>query len=1171
MFKKAIGFCMALALTLSCVQPAFAAETEVTGQPAETAITITNNVGTPDTVKVDSVKENDVVKVYSTDKDTNPLTMGVVIGESTTSITMYVNQLGASAGKVYVTVTSASKSESTRTMKDYAAETQTGKLSDANIDVLNNVTGEFDRIDIKSGIKSGDIVRVYTSASAATPIATTVSGGTSASLFIGQLGAGAGSVFVSFQESGKLEGERFEKKYDAEKGSTELVADNITVVNNYKIKDTVTVDAAAALKKDDVVNVYTSLTATTPLGTGKASADNAAVAIELELGAAAGTAYVAVKAVGSNESKRTAVKYDSETTAAPDITKDKDIIKVTNNYGASDTVVVSGLAKDDVIKVYTTANSATPVEATAAEADGKYTATATLELPGTGAGKIYVTLTKKDRAESTKVTVAYGAEPTSSAIDANNIIPTNNATGTADTVVVKGSDVVILDAGDVLKVYKSLTDKVVLNGTEGAGTTVTADDATAKEVTISITQLGTAAGKVYVTITKKDKLESPRTAKEYSAEDATPQLAAEAVTVVNNDGTDKDTITVGTETNKLAEGDVVRVYMDNNAKTAAVKEVTVAKDKTSVEVTGVTLTKTGGKIYVTVQKDKTNESTRTAVSYESEITAQLKADTVEITNNYGANDTIKFTGLSAGDTVKVYKLASGDNKIDEATVADGKDFAEISAELPTSAAGKIYVSLTKKDKTESARVAVSYKVEPTTDGPSKIDVKNNITGTDDIVQVDASFVKGDIIKVYRAASGNEVLKEMAVTEDTATSVTISITQLGVTAGKVYVTVTQANKLESERIPVAYTAETPTKALDPKTAVTIVNNAGTDKDTITVTGLKEGDVVNVYADTKTTSTYIETATVAKDGNSVEIKTAKLVKTGGKVYISLKNSGANESGRIAVSYDTEISAVPKIGTVTNNYVGTKDKIVVKAVDIDDIVTVYNANEKIVKTATAKADLEVEVDQLGITAGKVYVTLTKKDKAESAKVTVSYKAEPVSTFLKTYKVETNNIKGSSDTVTVTGLTKGDIVKVYTVATGGTSVDATADDDGKATATLDLGSKAGRVYITIQRANEHESTRTAVSFTTEVTVAPTAANIMVMNNPGEEDSVIVSGLKAGDLVTVYDDKGVSLNTATVADGKTGATVNVKLNTTAGKVLVSVTGKNKDESVKVAKTYIAE
>ncbi|WP_162848572.1 carboxypeptidase regulatory-like domain-containing protein [Paenibacillus nanensis] len=100
-------------------------------------------------------------------------------------------------------------------------------------------------------------------------------------------------------------------------------------------------------------------------------------------------------------------------------------------------------------------------------------------------------------------------------------------------------------------------------------------------------------------------------------------------------------------------------------------------------------------------------------------------------------------------------------------------------------------------------------------------------------------------------------------------------------------------------------------------------------------------------------------------------------------------------------------------------------------------------------------------------------------------------------------------------------------------------------------------------------------VPASTPVSESPHPANISIANNlSGRLDTITVTGLKAGDLISVYRtaDDADKLGEATVAEGQTSAIVKVlQLGAESGQVYVSVTSLGKLESARVVKAYSAE
>ena len=113
--------------------------------------------------------------------------------------------------------------------------------------------------------------------------------------------------------------------------------------------------------------------------------------------------------------------------------------------------------------------------------------------------------TSKTLLESDRTMKAYLGEQISNAPLSGNIAVVNNKIGKPDTITVSG-----IVATDKVKVYSAATGGVVL----GTVTVATSQNM----ATISITQLGTTSGSVYVSVTSVGKLESARTAQTYTAE-----------------------------------------------------------------------------------------------------------------------------------------------------------------------------------------------------------------------------------------------------------------------------------------------------------------------------------------------------------------------------------------------------------------------------------------------------------------------------------------------------------------------------------------------------------------------------------------------------------------------------------------------------------------------------
>ncbi|MEH7307904.1 outer membrane protein assembly factor BamB family protein [Neobacillus drentensis] len=87
-----------------------------------------------------------------------------------------------------------------------------------------------------------------------------------------------------------------------------------------------------------------------------------------------------------------------------------------------------------------------------------------------------------------------------------------------------------------------------------------------------------------------------------------------------------------------------------------------------------------------------------------------------------------------------------------------------------------------------------------------------------------------------------------------------------------------------------------------------------------------------------------------------------------------------------------------------------------------------------------------------------------------------------LKSGQVKLTNNKSKSDTVKVTGLKKGDTIKIYNASSKGKLLATKKASSSSTTISIkQLGKKAGKVYLTVTRTGMSESSRTAVAFKSE------------------------------------------------------------------------------------------
>ncbi|MEB4888163.1 MULTISPECIES: hypothetical protein [Priestia] len=262
------------------------------------------------------------------------------------------------------------------------------------------------------------------------------------------------------------------------------------------------------------------------------------------------------------------------------------------------------------------------------------------------------------------------------------------------------------------------------------------------------------------------------------------------------------------------------------------------------------------------------------------------------------------------------------------------------------------------------------------------------------------------------------------------------------------------------------------------------------------------------------------------------------------------------------------------VTNNK-GKDDVIAVSGIAKGDIVKVYNTSSKgtllASKTSTGPS-ATLTTKQVGEKAGKVYVTVSRSGMSESDRVAVGFSGEQSNT-LSSSQVKITNNKGKDDVIAVSGIAKGDIVKVYNANSKGTVLASKTSTGSSATLTTkQVGQKAGKVYVTVARSGMTESVRTAISFAGEQSNALQSSQVKVVNNKGKADSVTVSKISKGDVVKVYNASSKGTLLASKESGGTSTTLSIKqLGQKAGKVYVTTTNPGMTESTRTAVNYSAE
>lgn len=561
-----------------------------------------------------------------------------------------------------------------------------------------------------------------------------------------------------------------------------------------------------------------------------------------------------------------------------------------------------------------------------------------------------------------------------------------------------------------------------------------------------------------------------------------------------------------------------------------------------------------------------------------------------------SHDTVVVSGLLPGDVVKVYADGGAVYPLGTASVSGGATSAPISIGQLGAAGGHIYVTVTRPSYSESRRIVKSFPAEPISDAPAATMIRaaNRAGGSGDTVTVRGLHV-GDIVRVYADATKSNLLGSGTVTSSTTDGTVISVSPLDAGGGVLYVTVTEQGKRESRPTEKAYEGEAET-AKPQINQIRVINELGGSHDRVVVSGLQPGDVVKVYASESAVSPLAQT-TVASGSTTADISVALPLPHNGKpaIYVTVTSGPLRESARVSKQYNEEPvtpAVAPGMIVVTNMEAGTQDRVEVVGLTAGDVVKVYAGptDPQTIGTETVGTDSSravILVDQLGRSAGHVYVSVTSGGKGESGRTIKSYAAEQASAAPGRDDIKIVNGVGANDWITVYGVQAGDIVKVYAEEAADAPIGSATTASGAESAVVFAGlpgSGYGVVYVSVTRANEEESARTPKIYNAEPVTMPVSANSIRVINSTEAnggDEITVTGLTSGDTVKVYPDATTQTPLQTVLGADAAATVSegasvvtigrLQLSAEGGKVYVTVTSRERRESARTVKAYDAE
>ncbi len=1035
---------------------------EVVPPVATASVNVGNNSGDADNVIVSGLQAGDIIKVYG-----NASLLGtgtVATGSTSVNIPVTLIPLG---GNVNVTLT-RNGVESVPTVVTYAAEV-VAAIDPANVNITNeiNVTSV---IDVTS-LQPNDIVRVYADG---TLLDTQTANGQGVVQLNATLSPTGGAVSLVVERNGVLS-----LPVLVNYGAVlipNIPAANVTPQNNYGDNDTVTV---TGVDEGLTVTIYED---NEVLGSATVPASGT-VTIDLTLTPTGGTVYATAKYLGI-ESDPVAVNYGRE--VVPPI--DAALVTVANNTGGSDTVSFVSLVSGDLITVY---KDGAVLGTGTVSAAGTVVINATLTPQG---GTIAVTR-QHNGIESAPTSIPYNSEP-GPVLDPASIDVTN-ATGSNDMIDVTG-----LEPGDTIRVVDA-NDTVVGTGIANASGVVM----------FQVTLLPEGGALTFVLT--RDQLDSDPVQVNYPAEPPAP--ANPPVAVVDSINADIGTVTV----TNLQPGTVANVYDDDNTLLG-----TAPADGTGKATISFKFLKAQGKLFVRAFANGVETTVLTFDYQDIEVDSTPGIVSAALTSISGSQGTVTVTGAQPGDILKVY----GPNNVVLGTgTADTNGQALIVFTFPTAAGDLRVTSTTNGTETDLVNLPYSGVDIPATPTPAAaLSNINNDQGT-----VTATGLQsGDVVTVY--GPNNVVLGTANVGSDGQAVVTFSFPT---SDGALTVTSTR-NGTETNIVVLPYSGVTLPATPTPVAALSGINGA---QGVVTVTGVAVGQTVRVYSDTN-----VQLAEITADGNGAAVLPFTFPTTAGELSVRTLSNGT-ETEIAVLPYSNITLPVANPTAALTDITGAQGTVEVSDAQPGDVIKVYGPGNTVLGTAVANGSGQATVVFTFTTAdGDLNVTYTRNG-TETAIITLPYSGVDIPATPQPAAVITN-INSNQGTITATGIDPGETVTVYddNNAVLGTGVAAA---NGEAVITFTFPTADGTLTV-VANVNGVETEIAALPYSGIVipTTPTPVASISSVN--GDAGTVTVTGVTPGQTVRVYSDANVQLAEVT-ANGSGAAVLNVTFPNASGELSV--------------------
>lgn len=287
-----------------------------------------------------------------------------------------------------------------------------------------------------------------------------------------------------------------------------------------------------------------------------------------------------------------------------------------------------------------------------------------------------------------------------------------------------------------------------------------------------------------------------------------------------------------------------------------------------------------------------------------------------------------------------------------------------------------------------------------------------------------------------------------------------------------------------------------------------------------------------------------------------------------------------------------------TIVNNY-GATDTVTMVAnsgtdLKAGDTVKLYKANGTTVITTTKAAivngtttaaisKVQVSADATG-QAGTVKVQIVRGTATPPTPTTINFTAEPQTTALVSGNVTiVNQANDGSDSITVSNVAKGSIVKVYMVNTTTAAAISTMTSTSAAVALKATysGSKLlddGTVYLTVKDTDKTESAKTPFTYSDATQLTLGSSDVTIENNvdANKQDIITATTSIKGDVLKAYSDAAATklIASATAPSNTTPAAIKLgqgKLASAGGNVYLTLSRKGSTTSTVLTKAYAAE